>query len=243
MKNDKKANPAAPLWQFKPFAHHIDGGFGAIGDAFHDAADQLDRSVIERPFSNSSLPVAYLHRHATELYLKACIVVLHQGLGLPFGPGKPCEPAIETNGAWLPFRSVHSVTRLYAYLMSFFEKHGVALSGITRTDWTTIPHELGQWIREISKFDEASTFFRYPGVADDTKSDFRESSITEILSSRGPDAKPLKVYLEFDQNDNLAGSFCLDSSELGALLEVLRKTSETLSTLHFALRAELGKGR
>jgi hypothetical protein len=74
-----KRYPAAPTWQLKPFAHHIDGGFGAIGDAFHGAAERLDQSVTDHPFHNSSLPAAYLHRHATELYLKACIMVIPSG--------------------------------------------------------------------------------------------------------------------------------------------------------------------
>jgi len=238
-----KRYPAAPTWQLKPFAHHIDGGFGAIGDAFHDAAERLDQSVTDRPFYNSSLPAAYLHRHATELYLKACIIILHRSLGLPFSQAKPDDPAIKVNGDWLPIRSVHSVTKLHAYLVRLLEENGPTLSETTTTDWAALPPELRHWISGISEFDEASTFFRYPGLDDDTKSDFRESSIAEIWSSLGPDDKPLKGYLEFDHNDNLTGAFCLDLSRLEPVLDLLRKASETLSTLHFALRSELGKGR
>ena len=29
-----KGHPDAPLYQFMPFADHVDGGFGALGEAF-----------------------------------------------------------------------------------------------------------------------------------------------------------------------------------------------------------------
>lgn len=113
---------------------------------------------------------------------------------------------------------------------------------MTTTDWRTIPAELADWVAQIEEFDQRSTFFRYPGPGDELKSNFRESSVAEIWSSLAPDREPIKGFLQFDEQDRLVGAFCLDPFRLEPVMAALRKTSETLSTLHFALRSELGRG-
>ena len=45
-----KKNPSAPTYQLKPITHHIDGGFGALGDAFHESATRLEKSIQSRKF-------------------------------------------------------------------------------------------------------------------------------------------------------------------------------------------------
>ena len=237
-----KRYPSAPTYQFKPFSHHIDGGFGAMGDAFHEAASRLEESVDGKQFLNSSTPIAFLRRHATELFLKSCIIVLHRGLRVPFGGNQQNRATIKIGENLVPIDRVHSVGDLYQYFTMVLREHMDALSKVTSTDWTTIPHELGQWISQIEEFDERSTVFRYPGSRDDLKSDFCESSVGEILSSMSPDREPVKVFLEFDENDKFVGALCLDPSQLEPIMQTLRKTSETLSTLHVALRCELGNG-
>jgi hypothetical protein len=237
-----KKYPTSPNYQFKPFSHHIDGGFGAHGDAFRKAALSLEQSVNGKNFLNSSLPIAYLHRHAVELFLKSCIIVLHRGLRVPFGGKQQERPTIKIGEDWVPIQGVHSLGDLYWYFASVLQEHISELSKITSTDWDTIPHELGQWISQIDEFDKKSTAFRYPGSGDDFKSDFRESSVEETWSLMAPESEPVKKFLEFDESHNLVGSFCLDPSRLEPIMEALRNASKTLSTLHFALRCELGNG-
>lgn len=237
-----KSYPSAPTYQYKPFPEHIDGGFGAIGDAFHEAASRLERHVGEAPFLNSSLPLAYLYRHAAELFLKSCIVVLHRALQVPFGGKHPEEPAIKTGESCIPIYQVHSIGALHHHLTKFLQEHNQRLKEVTTTNWRTIPEELTQWIAEIEEFDQRSTFFRYPGPGDELKSDFRGSSVAEIWSSMAPDREPMRGFLQFDEEDKLVGAYCLDPSRLQPVIDALRKTSETLSTLHFALRSELGRG-
>lgn len=237
-----KDYPSPPTWQLKPFTEHIDGGFGALGDAFCEGASRLAENVAAKPFLNSSLPIAYLYRHAAELYLKSCIIVLHRSLGIPFNEKQRHRPAIKVGDDWVPVHRVHSVQDLYTYLTTLVKEHSDTLSQCTTTDWNTIPDELNQWISQIEEFDSRSTFFRYPGVADELKSDFRKSSVAEILSSMAPERDPVKGFLQFDENDNLVAAFCLDPSRLQPIIDVLRSVSETLSTLHFALRSELANG-
>ena len=230
------------MYQYKPFAEHIDGGYGAIGDTFHEAASRLDEHLSRSPFLNSSLPVAYLRRHAVELFLKSCIIVLHRALRVPFCDNSPEEPAIRNGDTWTPIYRVHSIDNLYRRFTELLGEHIDKLMNMTTTDWRTIPAELAEWIARIEEFDKGSTFFRYPGPGNELKSDFRESSVAEIWSSLAPDREPIKGFLQFDEEDRLLGAFCLDPSRLEPLMAALRKTSETLSTLHFALRSELGRG-
>jgi hypothetical protein len=234
--------PSAPTYQFKPFSHHIDGGFGAVGDAFHEAASRLEITVIDTKFLHSSLPIAYLYRHAAELFLKSCIIVLHRRLQIPFGGEKQDAPAIKNKDNWMPIHNVHSLAKLYRYFSILLREHTESLSKLTSTKWDSFPQELAQWISQIEEFDARSTFFRYPDTANGIKSDFREFSVEEIRHFKVPAKSATKIFVEFDEKDDLPVAFCLDPSRLEPLMDTLRKTSETLSTLHFALRCELGSG-
>ncbi|MFH0931835.1 MAG: hypothetical protein V1890_07865 [Candidatus Zixiibacteriota bacterium] len=238
-----KKLPSAPRYQWKPFSYHIDGGFGAIGNAFKEAASRLEKQAKSKPFYNSSLPIAYLHRHASELLLKSCVVVIHRGLKVPFGNKVGGgQPAIKVAKDWVAINRVHSIGDLYRYFTSLVREHMKKLSELTIFDWSTIPQELEQCISQIEEFDKKSTFFRYPGSGNEVKADFKESSVAEIWASMAPDKKPVKGFLELDENDRIIAAYCLDPSRLQPILETLRKTSETLDTLHFALRSELGNG-
>jgi hypothetical protein len=239
---EMKKYPSAPIYQYKPFAEHIDDGFGAIGDAFHEAASRLEALIEKEPFLNATLPIAYLYRHAVELFLKSCIVVLHRALRIPFGGKQPDEPSIKTKDNWVSIRHVHSIGDLYGYLTELLAEQIDNLMKLTTTDWRTIPDELGQWIARIEESDKTSTFFRYPGLGDELKSDFRQSSVQEIWSSLAPDREPMKGFLQFDEDDNTVAAFCLDPSRIEPMMDALRKASETLSTLYFAFRSELGRG-
>lgn len=238
-----KKLPSAPMYQWKPFSYHIDGGFGALGDAFKEAADRLEKQLKSRPFTNLSLPIAYLHRHACELFLKSCVLIVHRSLNIPFGDKADAgQPAIKEAERWVPIHRVHNIGDLYRYFTSLVHEHMEKLSELTIFDWSTIPQELEQWISQIEEFDKKSTFFRYPGSGNEIKADFKESSVTEIWASVAPNKKPVKVFLELDEKDRIIAAYCLDPSRLQPILKVLRKTSGTLDTLHFALRSVLGNG-
>ena len=155
-------------------------------------------------------------------------------------PGE--EPAIRNGDAWTPIYRVHSIGDLHRHFTELLREHIDKLANMTTTDWCTIPAELADWVAQIEEFDQRSTFFRYPGSGDELKSDFRQSSVAEIWSSLAPDGEPIKGFLEFDEEDRLVGAFCLDPSQLEPVMAALRKTSEALSRLHFALRSELGRG-
>jgi len=238
-----KRYPSAPTYWFKPLNLHFDDGFGAVGDAFQEAALCLEGVVEEEQFINSYLPLAYLYRHAVELYLKSVIIIMHRGLRLPFGPQpSSATPRIQTDEGWIPIDSVHSVSKLYRYFKTLMDANRKDLPAATSTDWPTLPEELANWIALIETFDERSTFFRYPGIGDAKRSEFRGSSIGDILSSMGPGSEPMKAFFEFNEDEQVIGIFQRERSGLDKILTALRNTADQLSILHFALRCELAGG-
>lgn len=233
-----------PSFQFRPLDEHIDGGFGATADAFLEAAKRLEEQLKSETFFHASLPICYLYRHATELYLKSLIVVIHRCLDLPFGQQSPSEsPAIRMGDRWFPIYRVHSVSRLHAYFRELMDANMNRLLDMSDTDWRTMPQELADWVTAIEQMDEKSTFFRYPGADNVAKSDFQESSIPEIRGSMGPDDPPSKAVVELDANDRVISAFRYDPSGLDRPRAVLREASNELSVLHFAFRCDLAGGR
>lgn len=90
-------NPRVQPWVYRiSFAHRSTGtsttGFGAIGEAFKDGADDLVASEAKPKRSLAHLPTNFLYRQSVELYLTSMIVVIHRRLRLPFGhtPLSPC---------------------------------------------------------------------------------------------------------------------------------------------------------
>jgi len=238
-----KKYSSAPTYWFRPLHFHFDDGFGAIGDAFQEAALCLESVLEENQFFNSYLPLAYLYRHAVELYLKSVIIIIHRGLDLPFGPhSASAMPMIQADEEWVPMGSVHSLFKLYRYFKTLMNTNMNELLAATDTDWSTLSGELTNWIELIETFDQRSTFFRHPGIGDANKSEFRESTVMDVLSSAEPGSEPAKVFLGFDENEEVIGIFQRERSGLDRILTVLRDTADQLSILHFARRCELAGG-
>jgi hypothetical protein len=218
--------PSPPTYKFRPLTHHFDGGFGAIADAFYQAAVRLEGLAEQERFINSSLPIAYLYRHGVELYLKSLIVVLHRGLHVPFSPNPATDtPSVQIGEKWIPIKRVHSVGALHDHFARVTADHMDQLQAITTTDWTTIPKQLGDWVEVIEEFDQKSTFFRYPGAGDAVKADFKESSIAEIWSRMAPNDPPSKGFVEFNENDEIVGAFRMEPCHLEPIRNTLRRTA------------------
>ena len=238
-----KTLPSPPNYQFKPLTHQFDDGFGLIGDAFNEAALRLEHSSQQEQFFNSSLPIAYLYRHAIELYLKSIVIVLHRHLRIPFGPNAALgAPLIHIDKTWVPINRVHNVADLHRHFDEILTKHVDRLQATSVTDWATMSSDLSDWMAAIGELDRQSTFFRYPGAGDALKGDFKESSIADIWSRLGPDDPPSKAFIEFDVNDQVSGAFRMELSEVERTKELLRKAANELPAIHFAFRCDLADG-
>ncbi|HEY6803603.1 MAG TPA: hypothetical protein VI306_08495 [Pyrinomonadaceae bacterium] len=235
--------PRPPNYQFKPLTHQFDDGFGTMADAFNEAALRLDRSCEDTHFINESLPIAYLYRHAIELYLKAIVVVLHRHLQIPFGQNPPSgAPQIRIGEKWFPFTRVHNVADLYHHFDEVLTKYVAQLQSNCVTDWSTISTDLARWVAAVADVDRQSTFFRYPGAGDAVKGDFKESSIADIWARMGSDDPPRKAFVELDANDEVVGAFRIELSQIETAKEVLRKAANELAAIHFAFRCDVTGG-
>ncbi len=242
MNKKRKTIPPAFFYQYKPFRLQFDNGFGAISDAFYEAALRLEKSSKQDRFINSAMPLCFLYRHSIELFLKSCIIILHRGLQIAFEKDTRSELAINIGQKIIPIEQIHSIKTLHIYFNEFLSKHHKDLELASITHWSTIPSKLAELVEKIEVFDMKSTTFRYPGPNDDLKSDFRNSSINEVWGSMAPGSEYGRAFLELDASGEIATAYIWDSSRLFPFIEFLRKTSEILSTLHFALRCELGNG-
>ena len=229
-----------------PLNKHYDYGFGATADSFMDAAKLLANTTPREQGLNQHLPVSFLYRHATELYLKSGIIIFHRKFKLNFGGlSHDGEPKVRVKNRWKQMYSIQSIGALYEYWRYLLEQHRGYLEQCTKTD-CSFPTELDEWIAEIESHDPSSAFFRYPvtrdAAKDSQKSAMKEGHYLDIMAKMGPDSKPVKAFSVLDQAEEIDQAYFLDDELIEAVLEILKKTSDLLQGCHAAMRAELTGG-
>lgn len=231
-----------------PMAEHFDGGLGATGEAFEEAAKMLAERAAEMPSSHPHIPINFLHRHAIELFLKSMIVVLHRALEIPYGDSpSDGQPFTAVDGKWQPLHRVHSVGTLWAHVRAIFKTQTDALKARCQTDWQDVPPQLDVALAAIEATDSSSTFFRYPDGRDTTaeakKSSWKPVDPTEIVEQLPNASKPMKALLLFDaEGEVLQQAFRYDDAPLADLSNQLAEAARLLSGAHTGLRVELAGG-
>lgn len=236
------------MYMLMPLHTHIDFGFGATGEAFKDAADQLEESLKGEGVGifNEYLPINYLRRHAIELFLKSGIVIIHRRFAIPYGSDPTeQEPGAFVNGKWQPFIRLHSVSSLWSYLKTLFVDQKAALDAIEHIEWL-VPAEVDSWIDTIERLDPRSTFFRYPNpekAKDELKSAMARTSAEELLKKHkeNPEKKQRIVVLE-DMDRQVTDIYYYDGRSLDELTKVLKECSQHFFSMHAALRMGICKG-
>jgi len=234
------------MYLLAPLHRHFDRGFGAMADAYVAGAAALEDGEWTDKRLNGHLPIAFLRRHAVELYLKSAIVIFHRHLHLPYGPASwDGPPKVLLGKGWEPFYKVHSVADLFRYYMMLFEQHSDFLANNTRTNWSFTP-ELPVWIDMIQKWDPDSTLSRYPttkdGVHDYTKGSAIELDPNDILAQMEAGGKPVKAVVVGDAEDNVLATYTHVDNPMSNLNSALRQACSELSDTHAALRGELTAG-
>lgn len=234
-------------YMFMPLNRHIDSGFGAMGDAFREAAEKLLSDKKNDSF-NSNLPINFLLRHSIELYLKSLIIVIHRSLKLPFGDKTSIgTPSICLEGKWKPVHQVHSVNNLYKYFKKLVLDKKKQIQKIAKTDWSAIPPELDSWIEKIEKHDRISTLFRYPVTRDQEddsdKSAWKEVSPDEFSDSLHTSEKATKSFVIVDDNHNVVSAYQYDDETMKELHEALKGAADLLSGAHCGMRVEIAGGK
>ena len=232
-----------------PLNRHFDSGFGATADSFHDAAKALD--IEEHKFgfglNRSRLPVFYLYRHATELYLKSILTILHRRFCSSFPNVRQDDfPAIQISGKAKRIFDVHSLSHLYRELRTILDKNAAQIKSTAKTDWTSVPVEIDGMISLINDADESSAMFRYPVTLDPAndakKSAFKKVDPEQAISAaknRDISGKPgVKILALTNDDDEIVEMFMHDSDAMLDVFDALKHVTERLSGAHVGMRYE-----
>src|SRR5205823_9071404 len=146
------------MYMFTPLGEHYDDGFGAVADAFRDAATKLREANGDKVFQWEHLPEAYLLRHAIELYLKSGILIVHRKLRIPYGSGPYTSPQpmlLTSSGKWEPLYNTHDLVRLFWYWkkLTTENKDKLATALEVPLEGMAVPEELGRWIGKVGGID------------------------------------------------------------------------------------------
>jgi|ERR1043166_1424463 hypothetical protein len=225
-----------PYFTFTPLHRHFDEGFGAIGDAFKAAGDELSKS--KTTDMHAHLPVAHVYRHAIELYLKSLILIVH----------KKCDaegqrPQVMTKRGMRPFDTVHTVGGLWDCFKSLTQHHAPLLRATSVSFWDDLD-ECESWIRRVDKNDPLGTLLKYASSgkesADRQKESFKVMSDDLVEKTRASGGFVKALVLE--SADGSTEAYMLDYNPINELSEAASKCADFLSTAHFAMRCELTNG-
>jgi hypothetical protein len=246
----QRGNPKMFEYMLMPLHRHLDGGFGATGEAFMEAADQLLEAKKEGTlaFISGHLPINFLYRHAIELFLKSMIVVIFKRQLGDDDWFQDERPKVVSDGKWKELHHVHGILELYAFYRALVHAYAEELREIAKTDWSVIPDELTSWIRTIDKADPVSTFFRYPTTknadGDVEKSTFKEIDPAAAMAAMRESPNPAKAYLFLkDETEQVVAAFGQDHEPIPELREALVSAARLLFGMHIGIRAELANGQ
>lgn len=231
-----------------PLGEHYDLGFGAVGDAFREAAQRVSKPAGERPILWGHLPETFLLRHAIELYLKSGIIIMHRSLRLPYGlesysSEKPMM--MTTAGTWKALFGTHDLPKLHWYWKKLIVEQEEKLMTLTpHQPDMAVPDELDGWIAILGKIDPSGDYLRYPisrnADADKEKSPFKEVSPDELHPAAAKEY--IKAVLVENSKGELVKVFKHDSTTHKDVAEAALKAADMLSGFHAMMRFELTEG-
>jgi hypothetical protein len=238
------------MYMLAPLSEHYDDGFGAIGDAFCNAAKALNKKNIAGDGSASldDLPEIYLLRHAVELFLKSGIIIMHRRLRVRYGsePHTSSTPMMRTSsGKWKPLLRTHDIPELYGYWKELVVGNKDTLIKLMpHAADVEVPVELDGWINTLGAADPKSDYFRYPvsknTVADKEKSPFKE--VAPHLLFPAAHTEYVKALVVENAKGDVVKAFKYDRTTSKAVAEAARGAAEMLSNFHFMMRVELAGG-
>jgi len=159
-----------------------DWGFGLVALSFKDAAYKLlkDREFISDITVQSHFPINYLLRHSAELYLKSMIVSLHKFLDLTVDDERYNIRFIGQNEKERQLNNTHWISELHWYWDKLINDYQDEIEKRTESNWAR-PPELKDVIETISKYDDSSTFFRYPVEKRPTTKDNNKFKTSQLI--------------------------------------------------------------
>jgi hypothetical protein len=238
------------MYMLAPLSEHYDDGFGAVGDAFCNAAKALNKrnAAGDGSASLDELPEIYLLRHAVELFLKSGIIIVHRRLRLRYGsePHTTDTALMKTSsGKWKPLLKTHDIPELYGYWKELIVGNKDNLIKLmSHAAEVDVPAELDSWIKSLGKADPSSDYFRYPvsknTVADKAKSPFKEVAPDSLFPAERTEY--VKALVVENAKGEVVKAFKYDRTTSKAVAEAARGAAEMLSNFHFMMRVELTGG-
>lgn len=234
------------MYLFKPLEKHYDKGFGAVADSFENAAAAL-KEQYNRGQLNGHLPICYLYRHSIELFLKGSIIIVHQGLNIPYG-AEPCtsEPKIPedgVNGKLISIFRIHNIKVLYKYLSNRLAEKKNELEDVFFS-WD-FSEDFGQKIERLEEIDSSSAYFRYPTdkktpTYEKEKSAFQETTVEDVMALAIKNQEPMKSMKVVSLIGRDTQIFVHDDSFTEEAMNLLAEIADEISNCHFALMNRIG---
>ncbi|MCL4524532.1 MAG: hypothetical protein M1453_00370 [Acidobacteria bacterium] len=233
-----------------PLEEHFDDGFGAIGEAFFDAAKGLAKASGGKRIFWNHLPEEFLLRHAAELFLKSGIIIIHRKLKIPYDsePHSSANPMLQTNeGKWKPLLRTHDLLQLYAYWKKLMIENKERLTEFTthKPDMS-VPKALDSMIDMLGTIDPSSDFFRYPISknldADKEKSPFKEAPLESLFPPEGVESEKIKALVLKNPKGEWVRAFKFDGSTHAAVSKAALGAANILNNFHAMMRIELTDG-
>lgn len=233
-----------------PLEEHYDDGFGAVGEAFEEAAAILAKASGGQRIFWNHMPEIFLLRHAIELFLKSGIIIMHRKLKIPYGsePHSSAKPMLLTStGTWTSLFRTHAILELYAYWKKLITENKEELT--TRTTHKpdmSVPKELDGWIDRLGAADPTSDYFRYPisknADADKEKSPFKEVPLESLFPSESNEKEKVMALVIKNADDEWVRAFKHDESTHKDVAEAALKAAQELNGFHAMMRIELTSG-
>jgi hypothetical protein len=238
------------LYLMAPLEEHYDKGFGAVGDAFHQAAKALGKENAGQRFAWNHLPEIFLHRHAVELFLKSGIIIIHRKLKLPYDqePYSTDKPMLlDRAGNWKSLYKTHDLADLYAYWKKLMVDNKDKLEGFTKNKPDmSVPAELDGWIDTLGGVDPSNDYFRYPvsknRAEDKEKSPFREVSLDDLFPQEPKEDEKVKALVLENSKGEFVRAFKHDDSTDRKVGEAASEAAQMLSNFDAMYRFEFTDG-
>ena len=229
---------------FLPIEQHSDQGFGILANEYKMSADKLLENSQPTTLLEA-LPACFLYRHSSELYLKSSIIILHQVINKPFE--KKEDPVVFINGKNYYLFNIHSLKVLFEYFSILILENESVFKVKGKTDWTAFPRELTEGINEIEKFDNKSSYYRYPNSTkyklDVEKSHMEKIPLSNLTLSNSA-SKGSITMLYIDEEDRATEAYRMndDSTIVQKKIQTLKDITLNLSGASTGLRVEYLQG-
>ncbi|MEK4715357.1 hypothetical protein [Sporosarcina sp. FSL K6-5500] len=227
-----------------------DKGFGILGDAFVEAADQLYKSKENSFLAHIHMPIGYLYRHAIELHLKSMIVIFHEQLEIPYGESSDKPQILLKDGRWRNIDDCHWLNALYWYWSKLINDNREKLEEIAAEGSWLLNQKWEAMIDEIHSYDKDSSYFRYPFVKKDDKNrDAEKFLMQEVDGLENLEVKDGGVYMVYTDQPTTSGEinavkiYSHKKGTLDDLIETAHILSNDLKGFHIMMRHTLCGGK